>query len=101
MSEALFHGSVSVFQNTKGRLVLKADADGKYSNANARDLLKKMLELAKQHNAEPVIFYGKGRTSGNPKTDRVEIRPSRWKGGDPYLAMLPADSQVTKPVKLA
>ena len=97
-----YEGNVSVILNTKGRLVLKADPDGDWSNADPVGLLTKMMELAKEHKADPVIYYGQGRSKGDPKTDRIEIRASRWKGGDPYMAMLPASSGTNrKPVKLA
>ena len=43
----IFKGNVSIFSNTKGEVVVKADAEGRFNADNAQELYKTVLEVAK------------------------------------------------------
>lgn len=96
----IYKFNVSIFQNTKGKIVVKRDDDGAFNANNADDLYKKMLEIGKKLKAEVNIF--KPKADGNTPL----LFADRY--GNPYLALLPAREAPTgdkivvkKVVKLA
>lgn len=90
-----YEGNVSVYLNTKNRIVLSEDPTGSYSNDNVEQLHKTMLSLAKKHKAEVKVF--------KPDPTGTTLTIKAGYGGKPYLAMLPetASGGRRKPVKLA
>lgn len=92
---AAFKHKVSIFKNTVGRVVLKQDDDGKYSNDNAAECLTEMKTLAAKHKLDFKLW--KPKAGGNTPV----ILADRW--GKPYMALLPEQEVASKPrvVKLA
>lgn len=90
-----YEGNVSVYLNTKNRLVLEEDPSGEFSNDNVEKLHKTMLSLAKKHSADIKLF--------KPDPTGTTLTIKAGYGGKPYLAMLPetASGGRRKPVKLA
>lgn len=90
-----YEGNVSVYLNTKNRLVLQEDASGEWSNDNVTELWGMLQSLAKKHKADINLF--------KPDPTGTELAIKAGFGGKPYMAMLPAGSAtgVKKPVKLA
>jgi len=90
-----YEGNVSVILNTKNRIVLADDADGKFSNSNVEELYTTMQSFAKKHKADINLF------KPDPTGTNLVIKAGF--GGKPYLAMLPAATATGKkqPIKLA
>lgn len=78
----IYNGTVSIIKNLKGQITVNPDPDGKFSQANAAELYKTMLQLAKKHKAECRFF--KPEADG----DTPILFADRW--GKPYVAVLPA-----------
>ena len=73
-----YAGNVSIILDTKGRIAVKADAAGKFSDANAAECWATMVALAKKHKAEAKCFKPEGGTI-----------PRILDGyGKPYMALL-------------
>jgi len=93
----IYKGKVSVYADTKKRITIKADADGKFDMTNVDDLYTTIKKLSKQHKMEAKVY--KPKADG----DTPIIMTDSW--GKPYLAVLPAreaPSAVTvRTVKLA
>ena len=77
----IYQGKVSVFNNSKNELVVKADADGKFDSTNTAELYKTMCELGKKHKLTVRVF--KPEQGG----DTQVLMAERW--GKPYVALLP------------
>lgn len=91
-------GTVSLFANTKGEVVVKPDPDGKFTADNVAELYETMLQVAKKNKLTPKVY--KPEASGNTPL----LFSDRW--GKPYIAILPASKapskvEVKKVVKLA
>ena len=52
----IFKGNVSIFSNTKGEVVVKADAEGRFNADNAQELYKTVLEVAKKNKLTPRVY---------------------------------------------
>lgn len=92
----IYQGKVSVYADTKKRITIKADADGKFDMTNAVELYTTMQKLSKQHKMEVKVY--KPKADG----DTPLIMTDSW--GKPYLAILPAREAPTtmvRTVKLA
>jgi hypothetical protein len=71
-------GKVSVVMDTKGRVTIKGDAEGKFSDANASEAWETMLAFGKKLKAEVKVFRPEGGTI-----------PRILDGyGKPYMALL-------------
>lgn len=86
----IYQGKVSVFSNDKNQLVVKADADGKFTHENVSELYTTMLALSKKHKMEVRVF--KPDTNG----DTPVLMSGRW--GKPYIALLPERKAPSKVV---
>jgi hypothetical protein len=92
----IYQGKVSVYADTKKRITIKADVDGKFDMTNVAELYTTITKLAKQHKMETKVY--KPKANG----DTPVIMTDSW--GKPYLAVLPAreaPSTVVRTVKLA
>jgi hypothetical protein len=92
----IYQGKVSVYADTKKRITIKADVDGKFDMTNVVELYTTVQKLAKQHKLEVKVY--KPKANG----DTPIIMTDSW--GKPYLAVLPAreaPSAVVRTVKLA
>lgn len=92
----IYQGKVSVYADTKKRITIKADADGKFDMTNVDELYATIQKLSKQHKMEAKIY--KPKANGTSPL----IMTDSW--GKPYLAVLPAQeapSAVVRTVKLA
>ena len=81
----IFEGNCSVVLNTVGKVVVKADPEGKYNATNVDELAKFMVDQAKAHNAELGFFAPEGKF-GTKGTAPVLLA---GRGGQPYVAVLP------------
>lgn len=79
----IYQGQVSVFSNANNQLVVKSDAEGKFSHANVAELYKTMLTLSKKHKMEIRVFKPENETN----CDTPVLMADRW--GKPYIALLP------------
>ncbi len=71
-------GNVSIVMDTKDRIAVKADAQGKFSDDNAAECWATMVALAKQHKVEAKVYRPEGGTV-----------PRLLDGhGKPYMALL-------------
>ena len=77
----IYQGKVSVYNNSKNQLVVKADDDGKFTQENAAELYSTMVALGKKHKLEVRVF--KPEQGG----DTPVLMADRW--GKPYVALLP------------
>lgn len=77
----IFKGNVSIFSNTKGEVVVKADAEGRFNADNAQELYKTVLEVAKKNKLTPRVY--KPEATG----DTPILMCDRY--GKPYIALLP------------
>ena len=97
----IYEGNVSVFQNTKGKIVVKADPSGQYNSENINDLVKVITDVGRTHKAEVNFFIPEGKFGDKNLTPM--LLTNRW--GQPYVAFLPErdgnSSTKAKPVKLA
>lgn len=79
----IYEGNVSVFKNTKNKIVVKADPEGQYNAENVDDLAKVMTEVGTANKAEVNFFI--------PDTSTKDLSAcllvNRW--GQPYVAFLP------------
>jgi hypothetical protein len=92
----IYNGKVSVYADTKKRITIKADTDGKFDMTNVVELYTTIQKLSKQHKMEAKVY--KPKANG----DTPIIMSDKW--GKPYLAVLPAQetpSAVVRTVKLA
>lgn len=91
----IYKHNVSVFQNTKGVLVVKRDDEGKFNHDNVEELYTTMKALGKKLKAEVKVY--KPQASG----DTPLLFSDRY--GNPYIALLPAKEapSKTKVTKLA
>jgi len=78
----IYQGKVSVFSNTKNQLIVKPDDEGNFSQENAAELYKTMLELGKKNKMEVKVY--KPEAGG----DTAILMADRW--GKPYVSVLPA-----------
>lgn len=97
----IYEGNVSVFKNTKGKVVAKADPEGNFNSENVDELVKTMTEIGRKLKAEVNFFIPEGNLGD--KGLQPMLLANRW--GQPYVALLPErDGNGTakaKPVKLA
>lgn len=77
----IYQGKVSVYNNSKNQLVVKADDDGRFTQENAAELYKTMVDLGKKLKLEVRVF--KPEQGG----DTPVLMADRW--GKPYVALLP------------
>lgn len=77
----IYQGQVSVYTNSNNQLVVKPDAEGKFSHSNVAELYKTMVQLGKKHKMEVRVF--KPEQLG----DTPVLMADRW--GKPYIALLP------------
>jgi hypothetical protein len=77
----IYQGQVSVYTNSNNQLIVKPDAEGKFSHENIAELYKTMLTLSKKHKMEVRVF--KPEQLG----DTPVLMADRW--GKPYIALLP------------
>lgn len=92
----IYKHNVSVFQNTKGAIVVKRDDQGQFNHENVEELYKTVVALAKKMKVEAKIY--KPQANG----DTPLLFSDRY--GNPYIALLPAKeapSKVKSIVKLA
>jgi hypothetical protein len=80
----IYQGQVSVYTNSNNQLIVKPDADGKFSHANVAELYKTMLTLSKKHKMEVRVFKPDTETAN---CDTPLLMADRW--GKPYIALLP------------
>lgn len=80
----IYQGQVSVFSNANNQLVVKSDAEGKFSHANVAELYKTMLALGEKHKMEIRVFKPENETAN---CDTPVLMADRW--GKPYIALLP------------
>tara|TARA_R100000329_G_scaffold118758_1_gene97818 strand:+ start:87 stop:398 length:312 start_codon:yes stop_codon:yes gene_type:complete len=96
-----FEGKFSIYLNTVGKVVLKADEDGKFEAKDAKKAAEKVVSLAKELKAIP-YFFAPEKPYGTKGYSPVILH----KGGTPYIAILsdankPSVSTRSKVVKLA
>ena len=92
----IYKGQVSIFANTKGEAVVKADPNGQFTFETAAELYTTLVKVAKANKLTPRVF--KPEASG----DTPVLMADRW--GNPYLALLPQQKvagPVVKVTKLA
>jgi len=77
----IYQGKVSVYNNSKNQLVVKADDSGKFDCNNTAELYSTMVALGKKHKLEVRVF--KPEQGG----DTPVLMADRW--GKPYVALLP------------
>jgi hypothetical protein len=86
-----FEGKCSIYMNTVGKVVLKADPEGKWEAKDADKLAKKMVDLAKANKAK-VGFFEPEQPYGTKGYSAAILH----KGGSPYMAIL-ADTNKPSP----
>jgi len=94
----IYEGNVSVYKNTKNKIVVKADPNGQFNADNVSELAKVMTDVGSHHKAEVNFFIPD--TSSKDLTACLLV--NRW--GQPYVAFLPsngATASKTKVEKLA
>lgn len=91
----IYKHNVSVFQNTKGRIVVKRDDEGKFNSENVDELYQQVVAIGKKLKAEVAVY--KPQSNG----DTPLLFSDRY--GNPYIALLPAKEAPSKVriVKLA
>ena len=52
----IYQGKVSVYADTKKRITIKADVDGKFDMTNVAELYTTITKLAKQHKMETKVY---------------------------------------------
>jgi hypothetical protein len=86
----IYEGNVSIFKNTKNKIVVKADPEGQYNADSVDGLSKTMTELGTKLKAEVNFFI--------PETNTGDLKAmllvNRW--GAPYVAFLPTSTTGTK-----
>ena len=87
----IFEGNVSVYENTKGEIALKRDAEGAWNADNASQLYAKCLELSKRLK-KPLYKWSFFKAEGG--TDAL-LMADRY--GNPRITILPPQSD--KPAK--
>ena len=99
MSRRDYAGTCSVHLRNKkdgSRIIgLVADDEGKWSSANAEELLTVMRKLAKQHKAALSVFAPNGLDAANHEAV-IKCRLSDGRQVSPYLAILPKSSEGPK-----
>jgi len=97
LSDKAYTGKVSIWKNTKDKLVLEANPDGNWSNDDVEALYAKLKSLAKEHNATINLF------KLDKDANELVMGILTGRGGHPYLAMIPKDggTKAKKRVKLA
>ena len=97
----IYEGNVSVFKNTKNKIVCKADSLGNFNAETVDALVKTMTEIGRREKAEVNFFVPEGNLGDKGMTPM--LLANRW--GQPYVALLPqrngTASVKAKPVKLA
>lgn len=83
----IYEGNVSVFKNTKNKIVVKADPEGQFNADSVESLAKTMTEVGTKLKAEVNFFIPEANT-GNLK---AMLLVNRW--GAPYVAFLPASTK--------
>jgi len=90
----IYEGNVSVFKNTKNKIVVKADPNGQFNSDNVDELAKVMTEVGTAHKAEVNFFI--------PDTASKDLSAcllvNRW--GQPYVAFLPASGATASKAKV-
>lgn len=82
MATRVFSGGVSVVLNSKGEIALKRDPEGRFGAADAAELHKVLLALAKKHKAQ----INKYCLFMAPGGSEPVLLANRY--GNPYLAIL-------------
>ena len=90
----IYSGNVEVILNTKNKITVRANAEGKFNQENVAELHKAMVGYAKQHTAELSFF--------TPDSTVKDLSPVllSGRGNSPYVAMLPTkdgDSTTSRP----
>ena len=90
----IYNGNVEVILNTKNKITVRANAEGKFNQENVADLHTTMVGFAKQHSAELNFF--------TPDSNAKDLSPVllSGRGNSPYMAMLPtkeAGSTASRP----
>lgn len=86
----IYSGNVEVILNTKNKITVRANADGKFNQENVNELHEAMVGYAKQHNAELNFF--------TPDSKAKDLSPVllSGRGNSPYVAMLPTKEEGAK-----
>lgn len=90
----IYNGNVEVILNTKNKITVRANAEGKFNQENVTDLHTAMVGYAKKHSAELNFF--------TPDSNAKDLSPVllSGRGNSPYMAMLPtkeAGSTASRP----
>ena len=86
-----FEGNVSIYKNSKEKIVVKGDPKGNYNAENVDELVKVMTELGTKLKCECNFFIPETL----PKSElKAVLLMNRW--GAPYVAMLPESKSVAK-----
>jgi hypothetical protein len=96
----IYEGNVSVFKNSKDKIVVKSDPEGNFNAESVNDLVKTMTDIGKREKCEVNFFIPEGNLGDKGITPM--LLANRW--GQPYVALLPERNGGAKraaPVKLA
>jgi len=85
----IYSKNVDIILNTKNKITVRANAEGKFNQENVVDLHETMVKLAKKHDAELSFF--------TPDTKATDLSPVllAGRGNSPYVAMLPTKEAST------
>ena len=95
----LFTGNVSVALNTKNKIVVKANAEGKYNQENVGDLHKAMtkaaIDLKDRGTADEPVKFAPFTPPRLTAEEIKTIQPVLLEGfgKSPYMAMLPEQDE--------
>ena len=86
----VYEGNVSVAINTKNKIVVKPNAEGKYNQENVTDLEKTCVKVAKDRGAlfEPFTPAAQGQN--------LQLVLLEGYGKSPYMARLPEQDEESK-----
>ena len=86
----IYEVNVSIFKNTKDKIVVKADPNGQFNAESVDTLAKTMTEIGTQKKCEVNFFIPDTNTSDL----KAMLLVNRW--GQPYVAFLPNGTTATK-----
>tara|TARA_R110002167_G_scaffold183613_1_gene384056 strand:- start:1589 stop:1876 length:288 start_codon:yes stop_codon:yes gene_type:complete len=85
----LYEGNVSIWRNTKNKIVVKADPEGQFNADSVEALAKTMTEQGTLKKAEVNFFIPE------PSADvKARLLTNKW--GGPYVAFLPESTKGTQ-----
>lgn len=91
----VYEGNVSIFKNSKDKIVVKADPNGAFNSESVEALASKMTELGRSLKAEVNFFIPE---TNSDKPIKAVLLANRW--GSPYVAYLPEGKTSTrKPIE--